>query len=646
MDSEINKDAGRNTTLLLIGALVAACVLIYGQVLWFDFINFDDNLYVYENPIVSGGLNIAGVKWAFTTFHSANWHPLTWISHMLDATLFGKSAGGHHLTNVIFHSANSVLSFIVFRQLTGDVWKSAIVAFLFAVHPAHVESVAWVSERKDVLSTLFWLLAMLAYVRYARESESKRMLSGAYFLVVLFFVLGLISKPMLVTLPFVLLLCDYWPLERLKSTSDLKALVIEKLPLFALSGISAYITVLAQASYGAIQSTQVLPLDTRLLNAIVSYAKYIVMLIYPVNLGIGYPYAFPFPIWKVAGSILLLLAVTAFCFWQRRERKYLLVGWLWFLGTMVPVIGLVQVGAQSMADRYTYVPYFGLFIMAVWGLGELTPRLKLNFSSTAVLAAIPILVLTVVAFNQTSYWKNATTLYTHTLGVGQGNFLTMHNLCSTLVVQQRFVEAEVQCRNSIAADPGFADAHVLLGVVSFSLGKSDVAIAEFNKALELDPNNLMARTNMVAPLAVSGRSDEAEATLNSAKEMYPKRGMNPAALAGLYSNLAGVFATQNRFDKAERSLRQVIEFAPDRTDARTNLALSLYFQNKLAEARAEVERSINMNRNQPESYNVLGMILLKQGDSAGAASQFQRAVQLKPDYKEAKDNLEKANAGK
>ena len=650
MESETNGETSRTHRRYIVASLIAVCLAIYGQVLWFGFINFDDNMYVYENAVVAGGLNLASIKWAFTTFHAANWHPLTWISHMLDSSLFGGYAGGHHFTNVVFHAANSVLAFIVFRQLTGDLWKSAMVAFLFAVHPAHVESVAWVSERKDVLSTLFWLLTMLAYIRYVRtvggESLARRMISVPYLLIVLFSVLGLISKPMLVTLPFVLLLCDYWPLRRLAGLKDLTPLVLEKLPMFVLAGASAYITILAQASYGAIQSTQVLPLGTRILNAIVSYASYLVMLVWPVNLGIGYAYEFPFPTWKVVGSILLLLFITLVCLWQARERRYLTVGWLWFLGTMVPVIGLVQVGAQSMADRYTYVPYFGLFIIAVWGLAELMPRLKLNFSSTVVAAAIPILVLAVLAFNQTSHWKNAVTLYTHTLSTGKGNFLTMHNLCSALAVQQRFAEAEVHCRNSIATDPGFADSHVLLGVVSFSLGRSDTAIAEFNKALELDPNNVMARTNMVAPLAVSGRTDEAEAALNSAKEAYRQGGMNTANLTGLYVNLAAAFAKENRFDKAERSLRQVLEFAPDRADSRANLALSLYLQNRLTEARGEVERSISQNPNQPESYNILGMILLKQGDHSGAAAQFQKALQLKPDFKEAKDNLEKANAGK
>lgn len=646
INDQANK-SGKSYRLIIV-ALIAVCLLIYGQVIGFQFINFDDNLYVYDNPFVLAGLTGRSFRWAFTTFHSANWHPLTWASHMIDASLFGANPSGHHIVNLIFHAANSVLAFVIFRRFTGDLWKSAMVAFLFAVHPAHVESVAWVSERKDVLSTLFWLLTMLAYFRFAREEESlaKRMLSGGYVLVVVCFALGLMSKPMLVTLPFVLLLCDYWPLARLKSLKDLVPLVLEKLPLFVLSGISAYVTIRAQAAYGAIQSTQMLPLDMRLSNALVSYVKYIVMLLYPANLGMGYAYDYSLPAWQIRGSVLLLALITAFCVWQRRNRKYLIVGWLWFVGTLIPVIGIVQVGSQSMADRYTYVPYFGLFIILVWGVAEFVPKLRLNFSSTVVVAAIPIAVLSFLAFNQTSYWQNSIKLYSHTLNAGQGNFLTMHNLCSALTGQNRFAEAEVQCLNSIQADPGFPESHVLLGVVSLKLGKYDVSIAEFRRAMELNPNDAMAYGNIAAPLAMTGKTDEAEQSLNKAVELYRQSGVNPAPLSSSYSNLAAVFAQQNRFDKAAVLLEQALAFAPDRPDARANYALSLYFLDRLYEAKTEIDKSIGQNPNLAESHNIRGMILLKQNDRAGAIAAFERALQLKPDFKDAKDNLERANAGR
>lgn len=645
----------RNSTGIVVAALIFVCLLIYGQVLWFDFINFDDNLYVYENPFVTSGLNAASLKWALVAFHSANWHPLTWVSHMLDASVFGPNAGGHHFVNVIFHTANSILTFVVFKRLTGDIWKSAVVAFLFAVHPTHVESVAWVSERKDVLSTLFWLLTMLAYIRYTntiRDNDTvlKRLMSASFLVVLLCFALGLMAKPMIVTLPFVLILCDYWPLERFKRLNDLVPLVLEKLPLFMLSAISVYITIKAQNAFGAIQSVQVIPLDARLLNALVSYAKYIVMFFYPANLGVGYAYQFPLPDWQVWCSILLLVGITALCIWQRTERKYLLVGWLWFLGTMIPVVGMVQVGAQAMADRYTYVPYLGLFLMVVWSLSELVSKSKFNFASKAVAVTIPIAILTVAAFNQTSYWKNSETLYSHTLAVGQGNFITMHNLCSVLTGQNRLAEADVQCRNAINADPGFADSHVLLGVINVRTGKHEAAIANFKRALEIEPGNAMAYGDLAAPLAMLGKTDEAEKSLAAAVEIYKRNGTNPTILANSYLNLAAAFAQQARFDRAAVSLRQALEFAPDRADARANYALALYFQNKLDDAKGEIERAIRQNPNLAESYNIYGLILLMQNDPGAAVSQFEQALRLKPDFKDAQDNLEKArlktNGGK
>jgi protein O-mannosyl-transferase len=388
-----------NRELIVFTVLSVLVLAIYWQTTGFGFINLDDNLYVYENGAVLSGLNWNSVKWAFGAFYSANWHPLTWHSHMLDVQLFGGNAGGHHAVNIVLHLINSVLAFTVFRKMTGCFWKSAIVAALFAVHPAHVESVAWVSERKDVLSTLFWLLTMWAYLRYANSEEEKKTKTGggfksnenvdegeksaaspllffssSYLLVLALFALGLMTKPMLVTLPCVLLLMDFWSLERLKTLRDLPALLIEKIPLLALSAVSAFITILAQRSTGAVESLEFLPLGTRALNALVSYAKYVVMLFYPADLAVWYPYEREFPWWQIIGALVLLSAVTALCVSQIRTRKYLLMGWLWFLGTLVPVIGLVQVGSQSLADRYTYIPYFRAFYHARVGHRRFTEK--------------------------------------------------------------------------------------------------------------------------------------------------------------------------------------------------------------------------------------------------------------------------------
>ena len=631
------------TDRIVIAGLIAVCLLIYAQVFRFEFINLDDNLYIYENPYITAGINLISLKWAFTTFHSANWHPLTWISHMIDATLFGPNAGGHHIVNVLFHAANSVIAYFVFKRMTGSEWKSAMVAALFAVHPAHVESVAWVSERKDVLSTLFWLLTMLAYVEWTRRSAEKEasVFSVQYLLVVLAFILGLLAKPMLVTLPFVLLLIDYWPLGRLTSIRELGARVIEKLPLFVLAAVSSFITLRAQSAYNAVVTVTDLPLAGRIENVIISYAKYVGILFYPADLAIGYA---PVSVaqWQLALMALLLIVVTAVCVWQRTDRPYLIVGWLWFVGTMVPVIGLVQVGSQAMADRYTYVPYFGLFIMLVWGTAEILQKLDFKPATAAVVALLPILYFSALAANQTSYWRTGYDLYSHALATGKTNFVTMHNMCSVLTAQKRFAEAEEQCLAAIATEPRFVDTYNLLGMIHASSGKYQKAVDTFNKAIEIDPKNPMSYGNAAVSLTLIEKTDDAESNLDKAVELYRAQGADPGFLAVHYSNVAGVLASRKNYDRAAEVLRKAVALAPNRADVRANLAMMLYFQDRTAEARQEIDRSISLNPSGAEIQNIFGMILLKQGDAPAAAKAFERAVTLRPDFTEAKENLEKA----
>jgi tetratricopeptide (TPR) repeat protein len=641
----------KNAELFVLVGLVLSCVAIFGQTVGFQFINFDDNFYVYENPFVLAGLSADSIKWALTAFHSANWHPLTWLSHMTDVTLFGRNPGAHHATNVIFHIFNSFLAFVVFRRMTGSFWKSATVAALFAVHPAHVESVAWISERKDVLSTLFWLLTMLAYFKYTgfqrTDAETQSVENKArnrsiyYYLTILLFALGLMSKPMLVTLPFVLLLCDFWPLERLKNRKDLTPLIVEKLPLFILSAISGYITIVAQKSAGAVQTLEMLSLETRLLNAVVAYAKYVVTLFYPADLGAAYPYRETFPLWQTLGSLALLAGVTALCVWQRRERKYLLTGWLWFLGALVPVIGIVQVGAQSMADRYTYVPFFGLFTMLVWGASEIFERLRLNRNLVAAVVAVVLAALGFAAFKQTAYWRNSETLYTHTLAAGQGNFIIKLNLCNHLMRENRLEEAEKYCLASIAENPNYVDSYNTLGVIDVKTQKLDAAIVNFRKSLALNPSDAVVYTNLAAPLAMLGKPEEAEQNIDKAAALYKKTGASVSILDGAYSSLAASYAGQQKFDKAAEILARLVQSSPEKIDVRVNYALALYFQNKLDEAKTEIERAVRQNPNYAESYNLLGMILIKQNRRDEAVKQFEKALQLKPELAEAKENLRK-----
>jgi Tfp pilus assembly protein PilF len=638
-----------NAELFVFVGLTLACLAIYGQTAGFGFINLDDNLYVYENAHVLSGLNADSIKWAFTEFHAANWHPLTWISHMADVSLFGVNAGAHHATNIVFHILNSLLTFAVFRRLTGDFWKSAVVAALFAVHPAHVESVAWVSERKDMLSTMFWLITMFAYVKYAETKEEKERKPGNaaifYVLTLVFFAFGLMSKPMLVTLPFVLLLCDYWALERLKTLKDIPRLVLEKTPFFVLSAASSFITIIAQKSEGAVQTLDQLPLEMRLTNAITAYAQYVVMLFYPANLAVWYPYKKDVPMWQTAGAVILILLITAFCLQQMKRRKYLLMGWLWFLGTLVPVIGIVQVGAQSMADRYTYVPYIGLFVMLAWGADEIFERFGWQKALVPIFAAA-ILVFGFLSFKQASLWRNNETLYRHTLAVTERNFLISHNLCNNLLLQERLEEAAELCRAAIEYNPVYTSAHNTFGVINVKLQRYEEAIENFKKAMSLTPNNPLIYTNIAVPLAHLGRTDEAYEYLQKASRFRNSKDVNPEVVATAYNNLAEAFMKQKQPGKAARALEKVLEILPSRADIRGNYAFALFIDNRLEEAQKQIEETLRQVPNQPEPYNTYGLILLALNKRDEAVKQFEKALELNPDYAAAKENLQKAKGGK
>ncbi len=631
----------QNSELIVFTVLTALVIFIYGQTVGFGFINFDDNQYVYENPFVFSGLSWTTIKWAFSEFHSANWHPLTWLSHQLDATLFGLNAGAHHATNVIFHLINSILAFIVFQIYTKSFWKSAVIAALFAVHPMHVESVAWISERKDVLSTMFWLLTMWTYFGYVEKGKNR----NCYLLTILLFILGLMAKPMLVTLPFVLLLMDYWSLERLKNLKDLKPLIIEKIPFFVLSAASSYITILAQKSSGAIQNLEALPFQTRIINAVSAYAKYIISLFYPVNLSVWYPYNENFSVLEIAGSVILLIAVTAFCLWQVKKRKYLIVGWLWFLGTLVPVIGLVQVGAQPMADRYTYLPYFGLFIMLVCGLAELFDYLKINRKAVLLLSIVVVLILSFISFRQTSFWKSDETLYAHSLSVTQDNYLILQNYCHFLMLKDRLDEAEKLCRDSIEVKPRYAEAVNTLGIIQFKRGQYAEAAESFGKTLEIAPGYKEIYFNYSNALSLSGKPVEAEEQLAKAIVFTPPNA-NPVVWIETLSNLAAAYGKAEKFENAAENYTRILQIAPERADIRANYALTLYKLKKLDEAQNQIEYSIRQNPDLPDSYNNYGLILLAKNEKEKAAEQFEKALKLKPDFKQAEENLKKAKGEK
>lgn len=634
-----------NKEILVFSCLALVCVSIYAQAVKFDFINTDDIYYVYENPMVLSGVNWDSVYWAFTAFHSANWHPLTWISHQIDVSLFGLNPGAHHATNVVFHILNSFLAFAVFQKMTNDFWKSAFVALLFTSHPTHVESVAWVSERKDVLSTMFWLLTMLAYLSYC---ESRKNSSGfdkivvlKYLVVIFTFSLGLMSKPMLVTLPFVLLLCDYWPLERLQKSKDLLKLVLEKLPMLGLTVISSYITFIAQKAGGAVEGLESLPLEVRLINSVISYASYVVMMFYPVNLGLQYPYRRVLNMEIFSVSLIFLLFISAFCLWQWKKRKYLIVGWLWFLGTLVPVIGIMQVGAQAMADRYTYIPYFGLFVALVWGVGELAERFNLQ-KVVVTIGFLATIILSVLAYRQASYWRDSETLYRHSLSVVGESFLLAYNLCLVLMKQNRLGEAEGFCQKAVAWNNQYSHAYNALGIISMIKQDYGAAVNYFYMALSLTPSDPLTRLNYARALEKVERKSEAEKQMQMVEEILDKSAyaLDMVVFLRACREIAEEYA---KSDKPERVLR-VYEVAlkrfPENFEIKANYALALSENNRYEEARKQIEEIIQKVPDNPKFFNVYGAILAKQNLREEAIVQFEKALELDPNYEVAKKNME------
>ena len=526
----------RGLQVLICLLLAGAVLLSYLQVRNFDFITLDDDMYVTGNPLVLAGLTWTGVKWAATAQHASNWHPLTWLSHMLDSQIYESWAGGHHVTNVVFHLANTILLFLFLTRVTQALWRSALVAALFAPHPLHVESVAWVSERKDVLSAFFWIATMWAYAEYAISPSAWR-----YLAVVLLFALGLMAKPMLVTLPLVLLLLDYWPLERIEGMAPEPGLsgggtlqpappkqgygrlLSEKIPLFALAALSCLVTLSAQQGSGSMMPLDIRPLGPRLANALVTYIQYVVKMFWPPPMAMFYPLA-PIPWWQALAAGLVLLTVTALLLARARRSPYLAVGWLWYLGAMVPVIGLVQVGGQAMADRYTYIPFIGLFIIVSWGIFEITVRWRFQKAILALGAAGVLSACWWATWVQVGYWRNSETLFFHALEVTGPNYMAYNHLGMHYANQGRLDQAMIMYRNTLAIAPGYPPAYNNLGIIYANLGKFDEAVVLFNKALQLTPNNPNYLHNLALAYDRQGKKAEAEAIMENLRWLLGNRG--------------------------------------------------------------------------------------------------------------------------
>ncbi len=620
--------------------LVTLILFVYLQVKDYEFINFDDNKYIYENRHVQRGLTPESILWAFTSTYAANWHPMTWLSHMLDVTLFGMNAGMHHLMNVLFHLFNSMLLYFIFQRMTGDRIKSFIVALLFSLHPLHVESVAWVAERKDVLSTFFWMVTMWYYVIYSERPGVKR-----YFLVLLFFIFGLMSKPMLVTLPFVLVLLDYWPLRRfsnsigeLKTESSrpktrIKDLVLEKIPFFILTVGLSVVTFLVQKKGGAVVAMEFHSFDQRVANALVSYIGYIWKMLWPFKLSVLYPYPSSLPPLKTIGAGFLIIIITIVAIKLRKQNPYIIIGWLWFIGTLVPVIGLIQVGSQAMADRYTYVPLIGLFVIISWGMLDIFAKFRINQVTQGAIVTAILSFLLVLTWIQVQYWTNSITLFKHTVMVTSDNHEAYTNLGAAFQKLGRKSDAIKHYFEALWINPNDMKAHLNLGNELASQGRVDEAFDHYFEALCIKPDYALAHQNLGIAFTAQGKLDEAVEQYNKALFLNPD-------LLSAHVSLGYILERQGKIYDAIWSYFEALHIDPDLAVVHFNLGVALVKQRKFAEAVYHYSESLRLNPDDAEAHNNLGTALIRLGKIEKALDHFQEALRIKPDYVIAQNNLE------
>ncbi len=703
---------GRNFIISFFLALITLAV--FWQVHNFDFVRYDDDKYVTENHHVQSGLTKDGIVWAFTSVDVSNWHPLTWLSHMLDYQLYGSNPAGHHLTSLFLHIVNTLLLFFILKRMTGFIWQSAFVAALFAIHPLHIESVVWVAERKDVLSTLFFMLSLSAYVRYVECPGIYR-----YLPIILFFAFGLMSKPMLVTLPFVLLLLDFWPLGRLQfrksilnisETSmqtaakwdEIKSnvgLIIEKIPLLIIAAASIGITLYAQ--WTGIAPIQSLPFGTRISNALVSYTSYMAKMVWPESLAVFYPYPDIMPIWQVGGSILLLILITLIAIRSVRRYPYVMTGWLWYLGTLVPVIGLVQVGNQSMADRYTYIPLIGLFMIIAWAMPDFLARWRYRRVALALSAACVIGVLMTVSMFQVRHWHDSVTLFEHAISVTKNNYVMHSNLGASLAEQGKYddavlhyaealrikpddFEARYNLANALARQgkieeslsqyaealriqPGAAAVYNNMGIALSQLGRTDEAIIRFRESLRLKPDFHDAESNLkialnrqvkpkqkIPEIAVKQPADpkSAEGRMQAGLSLFQKGRFDEAIpefkealrlnpnLAAAHISLGLIMARKRDLDRAIDHFRTALRIKPDLPEAHNSLGVALTHKGQIDEAITHFEKALRINPKFAKAHNSLAVALAQKGRTDEAIDHLRKALQIQPDYEEAKRNLD------
>ena len=618
-------------------ALAAVILFIYAPVCHFGFLSYDDPVYVTQNAPVIRGLTGQGILWAFATGHASNWHPITWLSHMLDVQVFGMNAGRHHGTSLLLHIANAVLLFTLLYRTTGAWRRSAAVAFLFAAHPLHVESVAWVAERKDVLSTLFLMLALHGYVHYARKPRL-----GRYLAVAALYALGLMSKPMLVTLPLVLLLIDVWPLDRVRFAAGQRQawlrVIREKIPLLVMAAASSAVTIVVQWRGGSVRSFEAIPLYLRAANALFSYAAYLGQMVWPGNLAAYYPYR-PVPILWVVASAAGLAAASIFVFRLARRHPWLPAGWLWYLLTLIPVIGLIQVGGQARADRYTYIPLIGVFILIAWGLPVLLERWRYRGAALQVAACILVCALAAGARRQVRYWESDLALWERTVQATPDNYFARTNLGFALADRGDLAAATAQYLEALRLYPDSAETHNALGTALFKQGQRDAAMEQYAMALRLRPGFADAHSNRGIALASQGNTEEAFSEFRKALEISPEH-------PEVQYNFGFALASRGRLDEAMSYFRKALTNRPDYADARFQLGNAFAGKGMLSEAAAEYAKALQIRPEYADAHNNLGAILLSQNRTDEAIAHFTEALRIDPGNLRARENLDRALAGK
>jgi len=651
-------------------ALAAITFAAFGQTAGFGFVNFDDDVYVSDNGRVTGGLSLKALAWVFTHADCSLYHPLTMVSLMGNYQLHGLHPGGYHLTNVLLHAASVIVLFLVLRQMTGALWRSAFVAAVFAIHPLRAESVAWVAERKDVLAGFFFMVTLAAYARYIRNPKS----TARYLTVAAAFALALLSKPTVVTLPFVLLLLDYWPLRRFEPAGPgrpgaylgiPKRLILEKLPLLALAAGVCLLTVLAESR--SIAAGAQVSMLSRLSNAVVSYAVYLRQMIWPTDLAPYYPRpANGYPLWALAGSGLLLALITGVVLAFQRQRRWLFTGWFWYVGMLMPMIGIVQVGAFAHADRNTYLPQIGLYVLVTWAVAELSAAWPARREALGGLAAAVLLALIMVAGSQTAYWHDSETLWSHALACTTGNDVAQNNFGFAIFKQGKLDEAIRHFQAALQAQPGNAQAQNNLGSALSQKGRLDEAIACFHKALQINADYPQAHYNLAGTLMLKGAVDDARAEYQQALQIKPD-------YADAHINLGLVLFQKGRVDEAIAQYREALALRPDHANGHNNLGLALMrtgnvdeairqFQQALAsdpgnanvhvnlgtallqrgrvdEAMGCYQRALTLQTNSADACYGLGNAYVQKGSMAEAIAQYQKSLQLKPGNPEVQNNL-------